>query len=60
MEEPGCWSAALAASMIVLLAGSAALAADVAPGDGSAPSQGTQGATQTPAAPGSARLGEWA
>ena len=43
----------VAASMIVLLAGSAALAADVAPGDGSAPSQGTQGATQTPAAPGS-------
>ena len=43
----------VAASMIVLLAGSAALAADVAPGDGSAPSQGTQGAAQTPAAPGS-------
>ena len=43
----------VAASMIVLLAGSAALAADVAPGDGSAPSQGTQGAAQTPAVPGS-------
>ncbi len=43
----------VAASMIILLAGSAALAADVAPGDGSAPSLATQGATQTPAAPGS-------
>ena len=43
----------VAASMIVLLAGSAALAADVAPGDGPAPSQGTQGAAQTPAVPGS-------
>ena len=43
----------VAASMIILLAGSAALAADVSPGDGSAPSQQTQGATQAPAAPGS-------
>ena len=43
----------VAASMIILLAGSAAVAADVLPGDGSAPSQGTQGATQAPAAPGS-------
>ena len=40
-----------AGSMIVLLAGSAALAADASPGDVSAPSQQTQGATQAPAAP---------
>ena len=40
-----------AGSIIILLAASAALAADAPPGDISAPSQQTQGATQTPAAP---------
>jgi hypothetical protein len=43
----------VAASMIILLAGSAAFAGDVVPGDGSAPSHGAQSATQTSAAPGS-------
>ena len=38
----------VAASMIILLAGSAALAADVVPGDGSAPSQGTQAQRKVP------------
>ncbi len=36
---------------VILLAGSAALAADASPGDASAPSQEAQGATQAPAAP---------
>src|ERR1700684_3165818 len=40
-----------AGSIIILLAASAALAADALPGGISAPSQQTQGATQTPAAP---------
>ena len=40
-----------AGSIIILLAASAALAADAPPGDISAPAQQTQGATQTPAAP---------
>jgi porin len=36
---------------VILLTGSTALAADVSPGDGSAPSQEAQGVTQAPAAP---------
>jgi len=40
-----------AGSIIILLAASAALAADAPPGDISAPSQQTQGATQIPPAP---------
>lgn len=40
-----------AASIIILLAASAALAADAAPGDISAPLQQSQGATQIPPAP---------
>ena len=41
----------VAGSMILLFAGSAALAADAPPGDASAPSQEAQGVTQAPAAP---------
>ncbi len=40
----------VAGSIIILLAGSAALAADASPGDASTPSQATQGATQAPTA----------
>jgi porin len=41
----------VAGSIIFFFAGSAALAADAAPGDASAPSEQSQGVTQAPAAP---------
>jgi porin len=41
----------VAGSIIFFFAGSAALAADAAPGDASAPSEESQGVTQAPAAP---------
>ena len=47
----GCWSVARPVPSSSYWPASAALAADASPGDVSAPSQQSQGATQTPAAP---------